>query len=157
MKQVIRQVLFTEQLTWRINQWGGLPVDQIERTYCSYNRTDRVLLSTLFYHFKCFLLALCLIWIHYCLVVNLSWLQLHNCTFVVLNIFFLVIIWQSHGFHPFVNLRNSWLQMITYNLQIWRLILFYYPKGPASFGVPRGRDLMVVGFITTYAISAYHH
>ena len=26
-----------------------------------------------------------------------------------------------------------------------------------SFGDRRGRDRMVVGFITTYAISAYHH
>ena len=25
------------------------------------------------------------------------------------------------------------------------------------FGVRRGRDRMVVGFTTTYAISAYHH
>jgi hypothetical protein len=28
---------------------------------------------------------------------------------------------------------------------------------PVAVGGRRGRDLMVVGFTTTYAISAYHH
>ena len=33
----------------------------------------------------------------------------------------------------------------------------YVPSIPAIIRSRRNRDRMVVGFITTYAISAYHH
>jgi hypothetical protein len=34
---------------------------------------------------------------------------------------------------------------------LWKLVFIFSIRGR------RGRDLMVVGFTTTYAISAYHH
>jgi hypothetical protein len=36
-------------------------------------------------------------------------------------------------------------------------ICILYVHDVSKYGNRRGRDRMVVGFITTYAISAYHH
>ena len=37
------------------------------------------------------------------------------------------------------------------------MFLFFYQRLPYKSRDRRGRDRMVVGFMTTYAISAYHH
>jgi len=53
--------------------------------------------------------------------------------------------------NKFNQMNIFWFYLIV--MSVWLIYIILFSK----LGISRGRDRMVVGFITTYAISAYHH
>jgi hypothetical protein len=53
----------------------------------------------------------------------------------------------------YANILPNTLKTMSFTCQCYIIFIFNHIK----FGGRPGRDHMVVGFITTYAISAYHH